>query len=46
MLSPCTQHCYNGVRVLDHPCLPNVQRLDNGALPMIWQYHQHGIHLD
>lgn len=46
MLSPCTQRCYNGVRVLDHPCLPNVQRLDNGALPMIWEYHKHGINLD
>lgn len=45
-LSPCTQVCYNGVRVLDHPCLPNVQRLDNGALPMIWEYHRHGIYLD
>lgn len=46
MLSPCTQRLYNGVRVLDHPCLANVRRLDNGALPMIWQYHKHGIHLD
>ena len=46
MLSPCTQRLYNGVRVLDHPCLPNVRRLDNGALPMIWEYHKHGIHLD
>src|SRR3972149_31933 len=46
MLSPCTQRLYNGVRVLDHPCLPNVRRLDSGALPMIWEYHKWGIHLD
>jgi len=46
MLSPCTQRLYNGVRVLDHPCIPNVQRLDSGAIPMIWEYHKHGIHLD
>jgi hypothetical protein len=46
MLSPTEQICYNGVRVIDHPCLPNVKRLDDGALPMIWEYHQHGIGLD
>jgi DNA polymerase I-like protein with 3'-5' exonuclease and polymerase domains len=45
-LSPITQTCYGGVRVLDHPCLPNVRRLDEGAIPMIWEYHRHGIHLN
>ena len=46
MLSPTEQICYNGVRILDHPCLMNVKRLDDGALPMIWDYHKYGIGLD
>ena len=43
---PPPQVCYNGVRILDAPCLPNVRRLDLGALPMIEEYHRNGITLD
>lgn len=40
------QTCYGGVRVLDTPCLPNVRRLDHGAIPLITRFHRHGTLLD
>ena len=40
------QVCYNNVRVLDYPCLPNVRRIDLGILPMLREFHQHGVLID
>jgi DNA polymerase-1 len=40
------QTCYGGVRVLDYPCLPNAQRLDQGTFRMLTRFHQHGALLD
>jgi DNA polymerase I len=43
---PIPQTCYNGVKVVTGPDLPNVERLDNGVLPMLWEFHRNGITID
>jgi len=42
------QTCYGGVKYLDGagPCLPNVDRLDRGAWPMIHYMAQTGLQVD
>ena len=40
------QRCYNGVRIMDWPSPHNVRRLDMGALPMLHEFHRHGVLLD
>lgn len=37
---------YEGVRLLDHPSMENVLRLDQGAFPMIREMHRRGIYLN
>ncbi len=37
---------YNGVRLVDGPCLPNVARIDHGAIPMILSMMSNGIQVD
>lgn len=46
MLAPTEQIVYGGIRILDRPCMANVDRLDHGALPMIEEYHTHGVLID
>src|SRR4051812_26843884 len=42
------QHLYNGVRFTNGagPCLSNVERIDNGAMPMIQHMSQRGLQVD
>jgi DNA polymerase I len=40
------QRCYGNVRLVDTPCLRNVQHLDQLAWPMIAQMHTNGIAVD
>jgi len=37
---------YNGVRLVDGPCLPNVARIDHGAVPMILSMMSNGMQVD
>lgn len=37
---------YNGVRIIDSVCLPNVRRIDRMCLPMLDQMHAHGVLID
>lgn len=34
---------YNGVRIVDRPCLPNAIRIDQGAMPMIAEMNATGL---
>jgi len=37
---------YNGIRTINGPCLPNVERLDAGAMPMIISMARTGLPVD
>lgn len=42
------QHCYGGVRLLDgiDACLPNVEKIDMGAMPLISKMQETGLQVD
>lgn len=37
---------YNGIRIVDGPCLDNIQRLDSGCIPMVLHMARTGLQVD